>query len=212
MNARKDLSSELADLEDRLDPARGKKYWRTLEELADTEAFQELVRQEFPEQALMGPDSLSRRRFLTLMGASLALVGLSGCSTRPAPAVNIVPYVRQPEEIVPGRPLFYATSMTLGGVGVGLLAESHLGRPTKIEGNPDHPGSLGATDIFHQASVLTLYDPDRSQVVTLLGQTSTWGAALGDAPNKGVPSLRQALAEQNRRRGAGFRILTERVV
>src|SRR5205814_7001956 len=117
-----------------------------------------------------------------------------------------------PEEIVPGRPLFYATSMTLGGVGVGLLAESHLGRPTKIEGNPDHPDSLGATDIFHQASVLALYDPNRSQVVTLLGQTSTWGAALGDAPNKGVPSLRQALAEQNRRRGAGFRILTERVV
>ncbi|HZT78996.1 MAG TPA: 4Fe-4S dicluster domain-containing protein, partial [Gemmataceae bacterium] len=119
---------------------------------------------------------------------------------------------RQPEEVVPGRPLFYATAMTLGGAGVGLLAESHLGRPTKIEGNPDHPASLGATDVFHQASVLALYDPDRSQTVTLRGQTSTWDAALGDAPTRGVPSLRQAMAARQRRRGAGLRLLTETVV
>ena len=98
---------------------------------------------------------MNRRQFLTLMGASLALAGLSGCSVRPAPSRTVVPYVRQPEEIVPGRPLFYATAMTLGGSGVGLLVESHLGRPTKIEGNPEHPASLGATDLFHQAS-----DPD----------------------------------------------------
>ena len=73
--------------------------------------------------------------------------------------------MRQPEEVVPGKPMFYATSMTSAGVATGVLAESHLGRPTKIEGNPDHPASLGATDIFMQASVLTLYDPDRSQAV-----------------------------------------------
>lgn len=212
MTMRKNFSSELADLQDRLGATRGRRYWRTLEELAETEAFQELMQREFPEQASIWPDSMSRRRFLTLMGASLALAGLNGCSTRPAPSVNIVPYARQPEELVPGRPLYYATCMTLGGGGVGLLAESHLGRPTKIEGNPDHPASLGATDIFHQASVLTLYDPDRSQTVTLLGQTSTWDAALGDVPIKDVPSLRRAVADQKHRRGAGFRILTETVV
>jgi molybdopterin-containing oxidoreductase family iron-sulfur binding subunit len=203
MNPRKDLSPELAAVQRRLGAARGKTYWRTLEELADTEAFRELMRREFPEQADVWPGSLSRRRFLGLMGASLALAGLSGCSVRPAPASRIVPYVRAPEEIVPGRPLFYATAMTLGGTGVGLLVESHLGRPTKVEGNPDHPASRGATDIYHQASVLTLYDPDRSQTVTQLGQTRTWDdarAALREAVEKRCP------------RGAGLRLLTETIV
>ncbi len=87
-----------------------------------------------------------------------------------------MPYVRQPEEIVPGKPLFYATAMSgPGGIATGVLAESHLGRPTKIEGNPQHPASLGATDTFMQASVLTLYDPDRSQTVTRNGYIATWG-------------------------------------
>ena len=148
------------------------------------------------------------------MAASLALAGLSGCSVAPAPSSKIVPYVQQPEELVPGRPLFYATAMTLGGVGVGLLAESHLGRPTKIEGNPWHPGSLGATDLFHQASVLTLYDPDRSQIVTVLGKPSTWDAVLGSLPVQGVPSPGSALARLQAagRRGAGLCLLTETVV
>ena len=84
------------------------------------------------------------------MGASLALAGVTACTRQPPE--KIVPYVRQPEEIVPGRPLFYATAMTLGGVATGLLVESHEGRPTKIEGNPEHPGSLGATDVFAQAA------------------------------------------------------------
>src|SRR5947209_14321003 len=118
MNPRKDLGRQLAE---RLGNAQGKKYWRTLEELADSDAFQEMVRQEFPDQADVWPDSLSRRRFLTLMGASLALAGVGGCSVQPAPPVDIVPYVRQPEQITPGRPLFYATAMTLGCTGVGLL-------------------------------------------------------------------------------------------
>ena len=105
MSGRKDLQSELAALA----KTTGPRYWRSLEELADTEAFQELMQHEFPEQASVWPDSLSRRQFLTLMGASLALAGLSGCSVRPAPSVNLVPYVHPPEEVVPGRPLFYAT-------------------------------------------------------------------------------------------------------
>lgn len=204
MNPRKDLAPRLAALQERLGGTRGKKFWRTLEELAESEAFQELLRQEFPAQADLPPEPMSRRRFLTLMGASLALAGLSGCSVRPAPSGTLVPYVRAPEEVVPGRPLFFATAMTLGGAGVGLLVESHMGRPTKIEGNPDHPASLGATSPFHQASILTLYDPDRSQAVTHLGQTATWEDA--------ETALRAALERQRPRRGAGLRLLTETVV
>jgi molybdopterin-containing oxidoreductase family iron-sulfur binding subunit len=197
MNPRKNLSAEFENL-------RGKQYWRSLEELAEGDAFRELIEREFPEQAAAWPDELSRRKFLTLMGASLALAGVGGCSVRPAPSVTVVPYVRAPEEIVPGKPLFYATAMTQGGCGVGLLVESHLGRPTKVEGNPEHPASLGATDVYHQASVLTLYDPDRSQTVTHLGQTRTWDDALS--------TLRAAVQKQRGRRGAGFRVLSETVV
>jgi molybdopterin-containing oxidoreductase family iron-sulfur binding subunit len=200
MNPRKDLAGKLAALQN----TRGKKYWRTLEELAETDAFGELVRGEFPEQADTWPSSLSRRQFLTLMGASLALAGVSGCAVQPAPTGHIVPYVHPPEEQVPGRPLFYATAMTMGGSGVGLLVESHEGRPTKIEGNPDHPASRGATDLFHQAAILTLYDPDRSQTVTHLGQTRTWDEAL--------TALREAMEKQRPKRGAKLRLLTEAVV
>ncbi len=203
MNTRKDLSPALSALHERLAHARGKAYWRSLEELADSPAFQELVGREFAEPAGGWDNALSRRQFLTLMGASLALAGLSGCSVKPAPAGKIVPYVRAPEEIVPGRPLFFATAMELGGTSIGLLAESHMGRPTKIEGNPEHPASLGATDVFAQASVLSLYDPDRSQTVTYLGQTRTWGDA--------VTTIRDFQQKQRARRGAGLRILTETV-
>jgi len=127
------------------EPATGKKYWRSLEELAGTAAFQKLMRREFPNQADVWPDSLSRRHFLTLMGASLALAGISGCSVKPAPMGKIVPYVQPPRTIVPGEPLFFATAQPLPGGAVGLLVESHMGRPTKIEGNPEHPASRGAT-------------------------------------------------------------------
>jgi molybdopterin-containing oxidoreductase family iron-sulfur binding subunit len=209
MNDRKHLAPKLAALQAQFAQRSGaggggKSYWRTLDELAGTEAFQELIRQEYPEEARHWPDTFSRRRFLTLMGASLALAGVSGCSLRPAPTETVVPYVRTPEEIVPGRPLFFATAMTLGGRGFGLLVESHMGRPTKIEGNPEHPASLGATDAFHQASILSFYDPDRSQTVTRLGQTRTWGDALD--------AMRTALESQHQRRGAGLRLLLETVV
>ena len=199
MNTRKDLSPKLAAIQERLDqrrtvPPHGKRYWRSLEELADSEAFAELVRGEFPEQADVWPESLSRRKFLALMGASLALAGLSGCSVQPAPSVDLVAYAHPPDAVVPGRPLFFATTMTHAGSGVGLLVESHEGRPTKIEGNPDHPASRGATDFFHQASVLTLYDPDRAKTVTYLGQTRTWqefadavGGTLEKSANAAAP-------------------------
>ena len=95
----------------------GRRYWRSLEEFLDTPEFQEMMHREFPEQASEWTDPVTRRRFLMLMGASLALAGLNGCSTQPAPREKIMPYVRQPEAMVPGKPLYFATAMPLAGVG-----------------------------------------------------------------------------------------------
>lgn len=204
INSRKNLGSKLTELQQCEKCGQGKKYWRSLEELADNSAFQELMRQEFPDNAAVWPDAVSRRKFLMLMGASLALAGLGGCSVKPAPSVELVPYVHPPEDIEPGSPLFYATTMTFAGAATGLLVESHEGRPTKIEGNPNHPASLGATDIFHQASILTLYDPDRAKTVAYKGQTRTWEdwkAAIG-----------QVMQKQREKKGAGLRILSETIV
>jgi molybdopterin-containing oxidoreductase family iron-sulfur binding subunit len=126
---------------------------------------------------------------------------VSACTRQPAE--ELVPYVRQPEELVLGKPLFYATAMPMNGAGIGLLVESHEGRPTKIEGNPEHPTSLGATDLFAQAAILGLYDPDRSQTLTNLGEIRPFSAF--------VTSLRQMMAAQQAKQGAGFRLLTETV-
>jgi len=131
------------------------------------------------------------------MGASLALAGLPACTRQPLE--RIVPYVKQPEELVPGNPLFYATAVTLGGFATGLVVESHEGRPTKIEGNPDHPASRGATNVFHQASLLDLYDPDRSQGITGNGEPETWETC--------VSVLSEYLGSQRAKNGAGLRIL-----
>ena len=191
----------LSTIRARLATTHGKQYWRSLEEIADTKEFQEFVQREFPAQASEWHDELSRRQFLKIMGASLALAGLSACMKMPEE--KIVPYVRQPEEIIPGNPLFFATAMTLGGYATGLLVESHEGRPTKIEGNPLHPASLGATDAFAQASILSLYDPDRSQVVSNAGQISTWSEFLA--------ILQTEMETQKAKTGAGLRILTETI-
>src|SRR6185503_14827182 len=131
-------------------------------------------------------------------GASVILAGASACTKQPKE--TIVPYVRQPEELIPGKPLFYATAMSVAGIGTGVLVESHLGRPTKIEGNPEHPASLGATDAAMQASVLTLYDPDRSQTVTRDGHIDGWGNFIA--------VLTKARESAGARKGAGIRILT----
>jgi len=135
----------LADIRSRLAGLEGRTYWRSLEELADTPEFRDYVGREFPAQASEFTDPAGRREFLKLMGASLALAGVSACTR--IPDEKIVPYVRQPEDIVPGRPLFFATAMPHGGYAMPVLAENHMGRPTKIEGNPEHPASLGATDV-----------------------------------------------------------------
>jgi Fe-S-cluster-containing dehydrogenase component len=146
-------------------------------------------------------DPVARRTFLKLMGASLALGGFGACTRQPAE--TIVPYVRQPEDLVLGEPLFFATSMPMGGAAIGLLVESHEGRPTKIEGNPNHPGSVGAADIFAQAAILGLYDPDRAQTITHLGEIKPWSEFLG--------AMRATLTAQQALGGAGLRILTESV-
>src|SRR5690242_3919340 len=129
--------------------ASGPRFWRTLEELADENAFGELLQREFPRQASEWIDPVTRRGFLKLAGASMALAGLVGCTKQPLE--QILPYVRQPEELVPGKPIFYATAMPLHGHALPLLVETHEFRPTKVEGNPLHAASLGATDLFAQA-------------------------------------------------------------
>src|SRR5262245_26723427 len=157
----------------------GPRYWRSLEEFLDTPEFQEMLHREFPEQASEWTDPVTRRRFLTLMGASLALMGLNGCSTQPAPREKIMPYVRQPEAIVPGKPLYFATTMPLAGVATRVLVESHEGRPTKIEGGWDPKrDTFDGTDMITQASILGLYDPDRSQAVTYRGRPRAWNEML----------------------------------
>lgn len=136
----------------------GKTYWQSLKEISDNPDIQELMQSEDKDDN----KGYSRREFLGLMGASIALAGLSGCRR---PIEKIIPYVIAPEEIVPGIPNFYATSMQRGIDAIGFVVENHEGRPTKIEGNKKHSSSLGKTDSFAQAEILNLYDPDRSKNV-----------------------------------------------
>ena len=168
----KDSKNNFALLRDKILSQNGKEYWRSVEEFADAPEFEEFIKQEYPAQAEEWDNSLSRRNFVKVMGASLALAGLSGCVYQPQE--KIIPYVTQPENMIPGKPLFFATAMTLGGVATGLLGKSMDGRPIKVEGNPEHPGSLGATDVLAQASLLTMYDPDRSQEVRYRGTANNW--------------------------------------
>jgi molybdopterin-containing oxidoreductase family iron-sulfur binding subunit len=197
---------DLASVRARIDQATahdaaqktGPEYWRSLEELAGSDAFQEALHREFPKGASEWVDSVSRRGFLKVMGASLGLAGMTGCVR--LPLEPIVPYVRQPENVIPGRPMYYASAITLGGYANPVLVESHLGRPTKIEGNDQHPASLGGTDIFTQASILGLYDPDRSQSVVSMGDQRSWAAFLS--------AIRGPLSAQKALQGSGIRILT----
>ena len=187
---------DIAQIRHRLIAADGLEYWRSLDELARTEEFEELLHREFPEQASELNDPVSRRNFLKLMGASLAFGGLTGCTIQPSE--QIVPQVRAPEEVVPGKPLYYATAINLAGAAAGLLIESHMGRPTKVEGNPQHPASLGSTHPIAQASILDLYDPDRSRTVKNAGQISTWELFLQD--------FGKALSIQKLKKGSGLRV------
>src|ERR1700737_4315372 len=189
---------DLAAVRAKLQSKSGKQYWRTIEELAEDPHFEDLLHREFPRQASEWDEAVDRRDFLKLMAASLAFAGLSGCKANVQ--TRIVPYVKQPDGLGLGKPLFFATAMPFGGDAIGVLVESHEGRPPKIEGNPDHPASLGGTDSITQASVLNLYDPDRAQTVTFAGEIRTWSAFLDAAQTMG--------AEIKAAKGVGFRILT----
>jgi MoCo/4Fe-4S cofactor protein with predicted Tat translocation signal len=152
---------------------RGRAYWRSLEELADAPELHGLLAEHAPRHAAELGGALDRRRFLQLMAASIGLAGLAGCRR---PELEILPYSKTPDDVIPGLPTFYATAMPRPGGAFPVLAESHEGRPTKIEGNPGAPDSLGSTDAFAQASILDLYDPDRSRSVLKGSEPSSWDA------------------------------------
>ena len=160
----------LAEVRAKLDGKSGKRYWKSLDELADTPAFQELMQEEFPRQASAGEwvDSVSRRGFLKVMGASFALAGLAGCTKQPDEP--IFPYIKQPEDLVLGKPMYFATAHPFPTGAIPVLVKSDAFRPIKLEGNPEHPIAKGKSDPFTQASLLDLYDPDRSQFPRFRGE------------------------------------------
>ncbi len=160
------------------DDASGKRFWRSEADLEQSAAFQDVHQEEFRTGTSNPPEGASRRQFLQLMGASMAMAGLTACRR---PVQKILPYARKPEEVIPGVPQQYATAMPFRGVLRPLLVEAHEGRPTKVEGNPEHPESLGATSGFEQASVLNLYDPDRSRRILQSGSEASWDDVLSMA-------------------------------
>ncbi|MEI7035324.1 TAT-variant-translocated molybdopterin oxidoreductase [Fulvimonas yonginensis] len=183
-------------LRTRLGDARGPRYWRALEELVEQPAWRSRLREAFPQLAQLEPQ-LDRRGFLKLLGASLALAGLGACS-RP-PEQEIVPWVRRPDQLPPASPRFYASTLACAGDIAGVLVETHQGRPTKIEGNPAHPTSLGATDPTMQAAVLELWDPDRSQAPLHDGAAASWDDFAREA---------QRLAARFAHDGRGLHVLS----
>ncbi|MES2391747.1 MAG: TAT-variant-translocated molybdopterin oxidoreductase [Acidobacteriota bacterium] len=166
----------LAEVRTKLEGKTGKRFWKHLDELADSPAFQEMVKEEFPRQAGANEwvDSVSRRGFMKVMGASFALAGLAGCTKQPDEP--IFPYVKQPEDLVLGKPNYFATAHPFPTGAIPVLVKSEAFRPIKVDGNPEHPMSKGKTDAFTQASLLDLYDPDRSQHPILRGEAATWAA------------------------------------
>ncbi len=189
---------DLAEIRAKLQSSSGRQYWKSLEEVAGTPEFQDILQHEFPSEADTFTDPVGRRHFLSIMGASLALAGVTGCTRQPRE--RILPFAAQPEEAVPGIPRYFATAMPFGGIGEPLLAECHQNRPTKLEGNPDHPLSLGATSLQAQGSVLNMYDPDRLRTVVTNHRDASWTAF--------TPELRRQAALQAQKRGSGLRILS----
>jgi MoCo/4Fe-4S cofactor protein with predicted Tat translocation signal len=180
----------------------GKEYWRSLDELADTPEFRRMVESEFPSLAddLVSPGT--RRHFLKLMGASLAMAGLASCRW---PKERIMPFAHRPVDSDPGHPLYFATAMELGGSALGLLVKSYDGRPIKVEGNPLHPDSLGAAHAWAQASVLGFYDPERSRSAV----RREGGQRLAPAWDDFLAFARSQVEVFNQRRGKGLAVLSE---
>jgi MoCo/4Fe-4S cofactor protein with predicted Tat translocation signal len=179
----------------------GKTYWRSVDELADTPAFREMVEREFPAQAAEWIDPVSRRGFLKVMSASLALAGLSGCTKQPDEP--IYPYVKEPEDLVLGRPVYFATAMPFNTGAVPLLVKTDAYRPIKLDGNPEHPVNRGSSDPLSQGSLLDLYDPDRSQRVINRGEVREFAAFLA--------AFRAMLSDKKASGGTGLYILSDTV-
>ena len=182
------------DVPDEPEPARA---WRSLEEWHAGGPGDEAVSREHPPGAMLPPEGVARRTFLQMAAASLAAAGFSGCFRQPPE--KILPYSTPPEGLTPGVPLHFATGLEWNGRTVGLVVESHEGRPTKVEGNPLHPASLGAAGVFEQAALLGLYDPARAKTARLQGTEAAWS------------TVRDALRERAEREdaGAGLRFLVE---
>jgi molybdopterin-containing oxidoreductase family iron-sulfur binding subunit len=165
---------------------KGKKYWRSVDELADTAEFQAAVEKEFPSAAQEWVDPVSRRGFMKLMGASMALAGLAGCTKQPDEP--IYPYVKAPEDLILGKPMYFATAHPFATGAVPLLVKSDQFRPIKIDGNPEHPYNQGSSDPFSQGTLLELYDPDRSKHVTFRGEDREWAEFAQELRLKAVAS------------------------
>jgi len=153
------------------DEVKSPNYWKSLNELANNKEYKKFAEREFPENATELGDQVSRRSFLRVMGASIALAGFASCRR---PVQKILPYSRQPEEVTPGVPLYYASAMPFQDALTGVVIENHEGRPTKVEGNEMHPASLGSSSKFNQASMLQMYDPDRSRYVSRDGERTSF--------------------------------------
>src|SRR5580700_1495671 len=162
----------LAEVREKLAGQKGKKFWRSIDELAETPEFAELVTKEFPSQASEWIDPVSRRSFLKVMGASMALAGLAGCTKQPDEP--IYPYVRAPEDLVLGKSMYFATAHPFPTGAVPLLVKSSEFRPIKLDGNPEHGYNQGGSDPYTQGSLLALYDPDRSQHSLYRGEEREW--------------------------------------
>src|SRR5256714_13490803 len=183
------------------EPPNGTKYWRSIVELKDTPEFREWLEHEFPEgTAELTGDEWSRRDFVKLMGASMALAGVGLTSCR-RPELHLVPFTKNVEWTIPGKFLYYATAMPRRTGAIPLVATTVDGRPIKLEGNPLHPASGGATDTFVQASVLDLYEPTRSQRFVQKGKTSA-----GEAFEKFLAELHNTMLSGN---GDGLAFLVE---
>ena len=162
----------LAQAREELKGVKGKRYWRSVDELAGTAEFQEAVQREFPSVAPEWVDPVSRRGFMKLMGASMALAGLAGCTKQPDEPIYA--YVKAPEDLVLGKPMYFASAHPFVTGAIPVLVKSDEFRPIKVDGNPEHPYNQGSSDVFTQGTLLDLYDPDRSKHVTYRGENREW--------------------------------------
>ena len=194
----------LADVRARLDGKNGKRFWQSLDDLADAPGFEDMLHEEFPRQASELTDGVSRRGFMKVMGASLALAATTGCTKQPDEP--IFPYIKQPEDLVLGKPNYFATAYPFPTGAVPVLVKSEAYRPIKVDGNPEHPVSKGRSDLFTQATLLDMYDPDRSISVIKLAAGQSQTTDFGNYSD----ALRAQLVRSNG--GQGVYFLSETII